>query len=212
MSVLCKLVVDNDGQCASLAPAEFLDPSEGRTEAFEFAEALVALLGKGFNPDWHRLKIPGVPAGAIDMGIHSTTHNGKFHGGPLTTEQVELIKRCTDTFELKVDLTDFKVLVGFPSNDEATGVVGYVGLLITEDSLPEYNRAMAVYGGLPCERYIAHVTVCGWELKGFSVTSEARAAFGLVTADGEKYPDGNSFYTANVFPSLPSPSSEVEGE
>ena len=135
----------------------------------------------------------------------SCTHNAKFNGGPLSPEQVDLIQRCTDTFTLNVDLTDFKVLVGSPSNDEATGVVGYVGLLITADSLPEYNRAVAVYGGRPREGNIAHVSICGWELKGFSTSSEARAAFGLITADGEKYPDGQPFYTANVFPSMTSP-------
>jgi hypothetical protein len=202
VSVLCKLVVDNDGQFAGLAPVAFLDPAEGRREACVFAEALVAKVGKGFNADYHRLKIPGVPAGAIDIGLHSSTHNAKFYGGPLSPEQVGLIQRCTDTFTLNVDLTDFKVLVGSPSNDEATGVVGYVGLLITADSLPEYNRAVAVYGGKPREGNIAHVSICGWEFKGFSTSSEARAAFGLITVDGEKYPDGKPFYTANVFPSM----------
>jgi len=205
LNVLCKLVVDNEGQFAGLAPVEFIDPADGRTVAFHFAESLVASVGKGFNPDHHCLKIPGVPTGAIDIGLHSSTHNAKFNGGPLSAEQVELIQSCTDTFTLTVDLRDFKVLVGSPSNDEATGVIGYVGLLITQDSLPEYNRAVAIYGGKPREGNIAHVSICGWEFKGFSTTTEARAAFGLVTMDGEKYPDGKPFYTANVFPSMTSP-------
>ena len=106
---------------------------------------------------------------------------------------------------MNVNLRDFKVLVGSPSNDEATGVIGYVGLLITQDSLPEYNRAVAVYGGKPRLWEIPHVSICGWEFKGFSNTTEARAAFGLTTADGDKYPDGKPFYTANVFPSMTSP-------
>ena len=110
-----------------------------------------------------------------------------------------MIQRCTDTFTMIVDLRDFKVLVSSPSNDEATGVIGYVGLLITQDSLPEYNRAVAVYGGKPrIEGEIPHVSICGWEFKGFSTTTEARGAFGLTTADGDKYPDGKPFYTANV--------------
>ena len=202
LSIVCKLVVDNAGQFAGLAPVEFIGAAEGRAEAFEFAQALVALVGKGFNPDHHILKIPGVPTGAVDIGLHSSTHNAKFNGGPLSAEQVEMIQRCTDTFTMKVNLTDFRVLVGSPSNDEATGVIGYVGLLITQDSLPEYNRAVAVYGGKPLEGNIAHVSICGWEFKGFSTKTEARAAFGLITADGDKYPDGKPFYTANVFPSM----------
>jgi len=205
MSVVCKLVVDNGGQFAGLAPVEFLNPAEGRALAFKFGVAMVQLVGKGFDPDCMVLKIPGVPTGAIDVGIHSSTHNVKFNGGPLSAEQVELIQLCTDTFTLKVDLTDFKVLVGSPSNDESTGVVGYVGLLITQDSLPEYNRAIGVYGGTPREGNIAHVSVCGWTFKGFSTTIEARAAFGLATVDGQIYPDGKPFYSANVFPSLTSP-------
>ena len=200
LSIVCKLVVDNAGQFAGLAPVEFIRAAEGRAEAFEFAKALVALVGKRFDPDHHILKIPGVPTGAVDIGLHSSTHNAKFNGGPLSAEQVEMIQRCTDTFTMNVNLRDFKVLVGSSSHNEATGVIGYVGLLITQDSLPEYNRAVAVYGGKPCEGNIAHVSICGWEFKGFSSTTEARAAFGLITADGGTYPDGKPFYIANVFP------------
>ena len=206
LSVVCKLVVDNGGQFAGLPPVEFVGAAEGRAEAFKFAEALVALVGKGFNPDHHSLKIPGVPTGAIDIGLHSSTHNAKFNGGPLSAEQVELLQSCTDTFTLKVDLRDFKVLVGSPSNDEATGVIGYVGLYIKRDSLPEYNRAVAVYGGKQHEGYIAHVSICGWDIKGFSSTTQARAAFGLTTKDDEKYPNGRYFYADNMFPAAPPPS------
>ena len=213
MIVPCRLVTDNDGQFAGLAPVEFKCPQTGREEAFKFAEALVDKVGKGFNGDHHILKVPGVPAGAIDIGLHSSTHNAKFNDGPLSQEQVEQIQSCTDTFAIKVDLTDFKVLVGSPSNDEATGVIGYVGLLITTDSLPEYNRAIAIYDGNSRQDNIAHVNICGWEFKHFSSSLEARAAiwfdrsislFGLTTADGEKYPipAGKAFYTSNVFPSL----------
>ena len=159
LSIDCKFVVDDAGQFAGLAPVEFIGAAEGRAQAFEFGQALVALVGKGFNPDHHIIKIPGVPTGAVDIGLHSSTHNAKFNGGPLSAEQVEMIQRCTDTFTMKVNLRDFKVLVGLPSHDEATGVIGYVGLLITQDSLPEYNRAVAVYGGKPLEGNIAHVSI-----------------------------------------------------
>ena len=201
MSIVCKLVVDNNGKFAGLAPVEFISPAEGRAEAFTMAEALVASLGKGFNPSHHALKVPGVPEGAVDIGLHCSTHNDKFNGGPLTGEQIQAIQDCKETFTLTVNLKDFKVLVGSPSNDAATGVVGYVGLLIMPESLSEYNRAVAVYGGKAREGNIAHVSICGWEFKGFATTTEARKAFGLVTVDGGKYPDGNPFYTANVFPS-----------
>ena len=203
LEIDCKLVVDNEGQFAGLAPVESIGATEGRAQAFNFANTLVDSLGKdkGFNPDYHNLKIPGVPAGAVDIGVHSSTHNVKFNG-TLTAEQIKLIKDCKETFKLTVDLTDFKVLVGSPSNDARTGVVGYVGLLITPESLPEYNRAMAVYGTEARKKNIAHVSICGWDLKGFASTTEARAAFGLVTVDGEKYPGGMEHYTANVFPSL----------
>lgn len=201
MSITCKLVVDNEGQFAGLAPIEFVGAAEGRAEAFKLAEALVVSVGKGYNPVHHALKIPGVPTGAVDIGLHCSTHNAKFNGGPLAAEQIKLIQECSETFTLTVDLTDFKVLVGSPSNDAPTGVIGYVGLLITPESLPEYNRAVAVYGGKAREGNIAHVSICGWDFKGFATTTEARAAFGLVTVDGEKYPDGKPFYTANVFPS-----------
>jgi len=200
--VLCKLVTDNDGQFAALAPKAFECPQASRTEALKFAKALVEKVGKGFNVDHHILKVPGVPAGATDIGVHSTTHSATFNGGPLSQKQVEQIQSCTDTFVIKVDLTDFEVLVGSPSNDEATGVIGYVALHITPDSLPEYNRAVAIYDGNPRQGNIAHVSICGWEFKHFSSSLEARAAFGLTTTNDEKYPDGSTFYTANVFPSL----------
>ena len=202
MSIVCKLVVDNGGNFAGLAPIDFVSPAEGRAAALKMAEFLVSTVGKNFDPVYHNLKIPGVPEGAVDIGLHCSTHNAKFNGGALAEEQIEAIQACTDTFTLTVDLKDFKVLVGSPSNDAATGVVGYVGLLITPDSLAEYNRAVAVYGGKVREGNIAHVSICGWDFKGFASTTEARAAFGLVTVDGEKYPDGKPFYTANVFPSL----------
>ena len=200
VDIVCRLVVDNEGQFAGLAPVDFVGAEAGRAAAFDFAAVLVTSVGKGFNPEYHRLKIPGVPTGAVDCGLHCNTHNAKFNGGPLTTEQVEMIEKCTDEFILTVDLRDFKVLVGLPSNDKATGVIGYIALLITPDSLPEYNRAVAIYGGKPRSGNIAHVSVCGWELPGFETTTEARAAFSLTTSDGETYPDGKPFYTANVFP------------
>ena len=212
MSIICKLVVDNEGQFAGLAPVHFVDPAKGRAEGLGLAQVLVASLGKNFEPSHHNLKIPGVPEGAVDIGPHCSTHNAKFNGGALTKEQIQAIQACSDTFTLTVDLKDFKVLVGSPSNDAATGVIGYVGLLITPDSLPEYNRAVAVYGGKVREGNIAHVSMCGWDFKGFATTTEARAAFGLVTADGEKYPDGKPFYTANVFPVLSTPQAQIQSE
>ena len=210
MSIMCKLVVDNGGQFAGLAPIHFVDPAKGRAEALELAEALVFQVGKNFDTAHHNLKIPGVPEGAVDIGLHCSTHNAKFNGGALAKEQIEAIQACSDTFTLTVDIKDFKVLVGSPSNDAATGVIGYVGILITPDSLTEYNRAVAVYGGKVCEGTIAHVSICGWDFKGFATTTEARAAFGLVTVDGKKYPDGKPFYTANVFPSLAAWTEEIE--
>ena len=84
MSIVCKLVVDNEGQFAGLAPVDFVDPAEGRAKAFKLAEALVASVGKNFDPSYHTLKIPGVPEGAVDIGLHCSTHNAKFNGGPLT--------------------------------------------------------------------------------------------------------------------------------
>ena len=200
MSIVCKLVVDNEGNFAGLAPIEFVSPTVGRAAAFKLAEFLVSSVDKNFDPVYHILKIPGVPTGAVDIGLHCSTHNAKFNGGALAEEQILAIQACSDTFTLTVDLKDFKVLVGPPSNDAATGVIGYVGLLITPDSLAEYNRAVAVYGGKVREGNIAHVSICGWTLKNFATTTEARAAFGLITVDGEKYPDGKFFYTANVFP------------
>ncbi len=137
MSIVCKLVVDNEGQFAGLAPVDFVDPAEGRAEAFKLAQYLVASVGKNFDPAYHTLKIPGVPEGAVDIGLHCSTHNAKFNGGPLTKDQIRAIQTCSDTFTLTVELKDFKVLVGSPSNDGPTGVVGYVGLLITSDSLAE---------------------------------------------------------------------------
>ncbi len=210
MSIVCKLVVDNGGQFAGLAPVDFVGPAEGRAEAFKLAEALVASVGKNFNPLYHALKIPGVPEGAVDIGLHCSTHNAKFNGGPLAGEQIQAIQGCSDTFTLKVDLKDFKVLVGSPSNDAATGVVGYLGLLITPESLAEYNRAVAVYGGKARDGNIAHVSICGWDFKGFDSATEGRAAFGLATVDGAKYPDGKPFYTANVFPALVAPTATSE--
>ena len=202
LSIVCKLVADNEGDFAGLAPVDFVSPAEGRAAALELAKFLVSAVGKNFDPAYHNLKIPGVPTGAVDIGLHCSTHNAKFNGAALAKEQIEAIQACSDTFTLKVDLKDFKVLVGSPSNDAATGVIGYVGLLITADSLDEYNKAVAVYGGKVREGYIAHVSICGWDFKGFATTTEARAAFGLVTVDGAKYPDGKPFYTANVFPAL----------
>ena len=212
MSIICKLVVDNDGKFAGLAPVHFVEPAKGRAEALELAKVLVAKVGKNFDSSQHNLKIPGVPEGAVDIGLHCSTHNAKFNGGALAKEQIEAIQACSDTFTLTVDLKDFKVLVGSPSNDAATGVIGYVGLLITADSLDEYNRAVAVYGGKMREGNIAHVSICGWDFKGFATTTEARASFGLVTVDGAKYPDGKPFYTANVFPALSKPQAQSQSE
>lgn len=202
LEVVCKLVTDNTGQFAGLAPVEFVGAAEGRAAALQFARKLVYVVDKGFDPHYHSLKIPGVPTGAVDVGLHCNTHTATFNGGPLSAEQVELIQSCTDTFTLTVSLKDFAVLVGSPSNDDATGVIGYVGLLITQESLPEYNRAVAVYGGKPRDGNIPHVSICGWVIRSYSTTTEARAAFGLITRDGERYSDGELFYTANVFPSM----------
>ena len=202
-TIECELVTDNNGKFAGLAPVDFGNPAEGREKALKLAEHLVARnqLAKNFDPTCHTLKIPGVPEGAVDIGLHCSTHNEKFHGGRLTPEQMQAIEECKDTFTLTVDLKNFKVLVGSPSNDAPTGVVGYVGLLIKPESLREYNRAVDVYKGIQRDDNIPHVSICGWNLNGFDNTTEARKAFGLVTEDKATYPDGNSYYTANIFPS-----------
>ena len=201
MTVDCTLQTDNDGQFAGLVPQSFVTAAASRQLAFAFATDLVDTVdGKGFNPDHHELATPGVPAGATDLGVHCSTHNAKFNGGPLSPNQIQQIQNCNDVFRLTVNTANYKVLVGSPSNDASTGVLGYVGILLTEDSLPEYNRAMAIYGGKVKTGNIAHVSVCGWNIKGFESTTDARRAFGLVTEDGQKYPDGMPFYNANVFP------------
>jgi len=205
MTIHCELRTDNGGKFAGLIPIGFAHggPKEGREQALMLAQALIKKLGKGFNSKHHRLKVPGVPEGATDFGLHLSTHNFLFNGGPLPEEQVRLIQQCSDTFSFEVDLTDFVVLVGSPSNDASTGIIGYVGLLIKSKSKSEYLRAVQAYGGTSYLRdgQIPHVSICGWELKGFSTSSQARAAFGLITADGQMYPDGQPRYTANVFPS-----------
>ena len=120
----------------------------------------------------------------------------------MTDQQIQAIEECADIFIIQVDLTDFKVMVGLPSRDEATGVIGYVGLYITADSVPEYNRAVAVYGGKVSLGHTPHVSICGWDLKDYDTTTDARAAVGLVTEDRVLYPDGGKWYIANVFPSM----------
>ena len=92
-----------------------------------------------------------------------------------------------------------EVLVGTPSNDPYTKTLGYVGVLMTEGSLAEYNRAMMVYGGQQ-KHNVAHVTVCGWNGKGFDSYTEARLAFDLITEDHQLYPDGKTYYDKDVFP------------
>ena len=42
--------------------------------------------------------------------------------------------------------------------------------------------------------------IAGWSFKGFLSTTVARRVFGLVVADGQLYPNGKPFYTADVFP------------
>ena len=198
--VKCKLATDNQGDFAGLVPVDFTTPDQSRQDALVFAKALIEKVNKGYDADYFELKKPGVPAGANDVGVHCTTHNASFMGGPLSQKQVDAINACKDTFTLMVNLTDYKILVGAPSNDKHTGVIGYVGLLLRPDSLAEYNRAVEVYGGVKKEKYISHVSICGWNIKGFDTTIRARQAFGLITHDGQKYPNGDNHYTKEGFP------------
>ena len=202
-TVKCKLVTDNEGEFAGLIPVEWESPQQSREEALMFAKALIDKQPKGYkgyDPDYFELKIPGVPVGAKDQGVHCSTHNAKFMGNPLTKDQINAINACADTFTMTINLTDFKVLVGSPSNDESTGVIGYVGLLISTETLEEFNRAVDMYGGTKKEDYIGHVSICGWNIKEFATTTDARRAFALKTTDDENYPDGHKHYTKGVFP------------
>ena len=72
-----------------------------------------------------------------------------------------MIKNSTETYDLTVDLTQFHVLIGHPDNDAATGVIGYVALPLTPCSKDEYNRGMAVYGGVEKKDNLPHVSICG---------------------------------------------------
>ena len=78
--------------------------------------------------------------------------------------EVASIKASEETFEVTIDLTQYHVLVGTPENDEDTGVIGYVALPLTSCSKDEYNRAMAVYGGVEVQGNLPHVSICGWTL------------------------------------------------
>ena len=191
---------DNEGKFAGLVPNSFTSPGQGRQDALLFAQALVDKLGKGFCAETFELVKPGVPQGATDLGVHCSTHNSTFNGGPLSEQQIDAIRSCNETFTLTANLTDFKVLVGAPSNDEHTGVIGYVALLLAPESLEAYNTATKVYDGIKKEGNLAHVSICGWNIKGYDTTSEGRKAFGLITADGDTYPDGQKFYAKGCFP------------
>ena len=128
MSIVCKLVVDNEGNFAGLAPIEFVSASVGRAAAFKLAEFLVSSVDKNFDPVYHILKIPGVPTGAVDIGLHCSTHNAKFNGGALAKKQIEAIQACSDTFILTIDVKDFKVLRRVPyARGEYRHFRGYLG-------------------------------------------------------------------------------------
>ena len=199
--VECALRVDDVGEFAGLIPIEGGEPTENREMALAFAKELVAKVPKNFDSKSFELVRPNPPGAAADMGIHCSTHNHKFPpGGRLTDAQIHAIKANTKTFTLKVLLNDYKVLVGSPSNDSNTGVVGYVGLLIHPDSLVEYNKAIAVYSGVEKEGNIPHVSACGWNILGFETTTEGRYAFNLTTEDGTLYPDGDKYYQGGCFP------------
>ena len=199
-NIECRLETNNDGKFAGLIPKCFDTPAQGRDLALSFAEKLVQKLGRGFCSKKFELVKPGVPKGATDLGVHCSTHNSTWNGADLTPTQVKAIENCNDSFTLTVNLKDFKVLVGSPSNDEHTGVIGYVGLLLTPESLQEYNKATRVYDGIQRKENIPHITVCGWTIKGYASTSQARKAFGLITANGELYEDGLDHYGKKNFP------------
>jgi hypothetical protein len=200
VSIECALRVDTAGEFAGLIPIEGCEPAESRDMALVFAQELVDKVGKNFDSELFELVRPKPPGAAADMGIHCSTHNHKFHGGRLTDDQIDAINANIETFTLKVLLNDYKVLVGSPSNDINTGVVGYVGLLIHPDSLVEYNKAVAVYNGVERKGNIPHVSACGWNILGFTSTTDGREAFNLITKDGQLYPDGEPFYTGGCFP------------
>ena len=149
MTFECRLVVDNDGSFAGLAPSILTEFVDSRNKALEFAKDLVKRLdNKNYNEDDIELKVQQPPKGKADIGLHCSTHNESWNKSTLTEEQIQMIRNCDETFKLTVDLRDCKILVGSPSNDESTGVIGYVGLIPTKESLDEYNRAVAVYGGI----------------------------------------------------------------
>ena len=199
-NIECRLETNNGGKFAGLIPTCFETPAQGRDLALLFAQALVRKLGRGFCDDSFHLAKPGVPKGATDLGVHCSTHNSTWNGADLSPTQITAIENCTDTFTLTVNLKDFKVLVGSPSNDKDTGVIGYVGLLLSPKSLESYNKATKVYSGVQREETIPHITVCGWTIKGYASTTQAREAFGLITANGQLYKDGKKFYAKDHFP------------
>ena len=158
-----------------------------------------------FNPKSFELRIPGVPHGDKDVGLHLSQWTYGFGKTDLLTEdQKKNIDDCNETFNLTLDLTKVKILVGKPSNDEATGVHGYVGVTFNEKkSRAEYDRSLKVYGGQEPKGFIPHVSICGWRIKGFESNTLARRCYGLTTSDSELYPDGYSWYRNNdKFPEL----------
>lgn len=228
VEVVCTLVTDNKGQFAGLVPKTayrtmavydsvsdspfkashdtFRTPVElgDRNDALEFAKKLVAKNKKRFSEAEHQLKTAEPPTGAKDHGLHVATHSSNRNGGPLSQEQISSIQDCKDTFTLNISFENFRVTVGAPSNDDATGVHGYVGLCITPESLREYDRALNVFGGqLRSDQFPPLVSICGYELMRltkFPTSGAARRAFGLVEHDNQKYPNGKTWYTGDQFP------------
>ena len=112
-----------------------------------------------------------MPSTFADRGVHCSLHNEHFDKFLLTAEQVAAIEACQSTFDIKVKTDDFKVLlpvpptnfgtivkwtklpnfeilkvlIGSKKNDIATGVVGYVAILLEEESMAEISRALEVF-------------------------------------------------------------------
>lgn len=200
--VSCKIVHDNDGKFVGLVPIDTTTTTQSRHDALILGTSLANKLGKGYDPAQHVLRAPGVPSGAIDLGIHLSLHNaGPWNGNhQITTQLRAKIDECQETFKITVNLETFKVLVGSPSNDESTGVIGYLVALMCEESRSEYERALSVFDGTNPNGTIPHVTLAGWDIQGYANTTDARKAYGLGTKNGELYPDGKKFYTGDGFP------------
>ena len=198
MEVKCALKVDSLGHYAVLVPDEKLYGN--RDEALEFAKRLVRQRAeeKRYDDELHELVNPNPPDDLPDVGLHCTMHNHQFHKGPLNAKQIRLIQNCEQSFVLWVDPTDYLVLVGKPSNDSSTGVLGYVALHLIGDSRAQLEKAKRVYGAVaPDEKFIHHVSICGWKIRGELTSQQAREQVGLPLSD-----DKMSYEREMVFPTV----------